>query len=84
MKTCAKAVKGVDTKDYISGGFVFQVVLSLISTNKNLNEHRSAGYHEPSAESHGFEGERFVLKVNVMQRSNMEASQVTCDCGWTI
>ena len=63
---------------------IFQVVLSLISTNKNLNEHRSAGYHEPSAESHGFEGERFVLKVNVMQRSNMEASQVTCDCGWTI
>ena len=29
-------------------------------------------------------GGGFVLKVNVMQRSNMEASQVTCDCGWTV
>ena len=35
---------------------IFQVVLSLISTNKNLIEYRSAGYQEPSAESHGFEG----------------------------
>ena len=49
MKTRAKAVKGVDTKDYISGGFVVNF------QNKNLNEHRSAGYHEPSAESHGFD-----------------------------